>query len=76
MDHLITLQEIFRDVFDEPTLAITAATTPDDLEEWDSVAHVKLVLAVEEAFGIRLATAEVSEIRSVGDFLRAIDRHL
>ena len=76
MDHLSTVQEIFRDVFDEPTLAVTAATTPDDLEAWDSVAQVELVLAVEEAFGIRLATAEVSEIRSVGDFLQAIDRHL
>lgn len=71
-----TLAEIFREVFDDPMLEVTPETSPETLEDWDSVAQVKLVLSAEEAFAIRLATDEVAEIRSVGAFVRCIQRHL
>lgn len=73
--HLPMLQEIFREVFDQPGLVIAPDTTPETVEDWDSVAQVKLVLAVEDAFDIRLSTDEVSTIHSVGDFLTSIERH-
>lgn len=71
-----TLAEIFRDVFDDPMLEIGLTTTPETLEDWDSVAQVKLVLSAETAFEIRLTTDEVSEIRSVATFVDCIQRHL
>jgi acyl carrier protein len=46
-----------------------------EIEDWDSVAHIKLVLALEEDFGIRLSIEEVSAINSVSAFLTAIQRH-
>src|SRR5580692_10400848 len=46
------LTSIFRDFFGEPALAISAATTAHDIKGWDSIAHVDLLLAVEQGFGI------------------------
>lgn len=71
----MTLQRIFRDVFDDESLAITPATSPDDVDGWDSVAQVKLVLSVESEFDFRFTTEEVTSIKNVGDFLSAIRKH-
>jgi acyl carrier protein len=69
---LFILQNIIRDVFDDPALAVTAETGRDDIEGWDSVAQVKLVLAVEEECGFQFSEDEVSSIRRVGDLLKCI----
>ena len=66
------LTAVFQDVFDDATLIIVPDTCPDDISDWDSVAQVKLVLAVEESFGIQLQTEEVAGLHSAGDFLTAI----
>ena len=66
------LQPIFRDILDEPDLVVTAALSPADLAQWDSVAQVRLVLAVEEEFGIQFSTDDVSAFRTAGDFISAI----
>lgn len=75
MNHLIKLQGIFREFFDDPTLTITAETSPANLPEWDSVAQVHLVLAVESEFDFRFTTDQVAGVRCVGDLLRVIDLH-
>ena len=75
MNAIIKLRSIFRDVFDEDTLNISENTTKDDIEDWDSVAHIKLVLAIEEEFHVRLTTDEVASIKSVGEFMYAIQKH-
>jgi acyl carrier protein len=72
---LSSLQNIFEEVFDDPNLRITPETASHEIPEWDSVAQVKLVLSVEETFGIRLSSDEVTTIHSVGDFIRAIQRY-
>jgi acyl carrier protein len=76
MNPLLKLQAIFREFFDEPTLVITADTSPAVLPDWDSVAQVHIVLAVEEAFEIRFTTDEVAKIHSVADILRVIDSRI
>jgi acyl carrier protein len=76
MDILTRLRRIFRETFDDETLEVTASTGPDGLEGWDSVAQVKLVLAMEEEFGIRFDTEEVSGLKTVGEFASAIQTHL
>ena len=75
MNTLIKLRNIFRDVFDEDSFDISENISKNDFEEWDSVAHIKLVLAIEEEFQVRLTTDEVASIQSVGEFMSAIQKH-
>lgn len=72
---LLALQSVFREVFDSPTLRITADTSRRDLPDWDSVAQVKLILAVEEQFNFHFSEAEAPALSSVGHFLAAIEKH-
>lgn len=73
---LIKLRTIFRDIFDDDLMSISESTSKADIEDWDSVAHIKLVLAIEEEFVVRMSTEEVSSIKSVAGFMEAIQRHL
>jgi acyl carrier protein len=74
------LQDIFREIFDDPKLLLRDEMTADDVEGWDSLAHVNLVIAVEQRFGIRLATAELSKTKepgsNVGSFVQLIEAKL
>ena len=71
---LLAVQNIFREVFDNPALVVTPKTGPADVEGWDSVGQVKLILAIEEQFGFRFSEADVTQIATVGQFVAAIDR--
>ncbi len=69
------LQETFRDVFEDDELVITAQTTAAEIEDWDSLMHVTLILAVEGDFGLRFSSGEVSGLKSVGDLQTMISTH-
>lgn len=69
---LETLREIMIDVFDVDDLAITPATTADDIEEWDSLSHVRLLVTVERKFGIKFTNSEIESLKTVGDLVRVI----
>ncbi len=71
-----TLQEVFRDVFDDDEIEINDTTTADDIEAWDSLTHVQLIVAVEEKFGVKFSTVEVMKLKNVGEFIKLIDRKL
>lgn len=73
MSALYQLNTIFQEVFDDPTLQIVPQTSTKDIANWDSVAQVKLVLSIEEAFHMRLDSDEVANIHSVSEFLAAIE---
>lgn len=66
------LQEIFQDVFDDDTLKITEQTTAADIDDWDSLEHINLIEAVEEAFSIRFRMQEVSGMKNVGEMASII----
>jgi acyl carrier protein len=66
------LTAIFRDVFDNPGLEISDATTAQDVEDWDSITHITLIVAVEKAFGVSFTTKDVRALTNVGDFIRLI----
>lgn len=68
-----TLNAIFRDIFENPDLIVTPATSALDIPDWDSVAEVKLVLAIEDEFGVEFTTDEVAGFKCVGDFLAALE---
>lgn len=73
---MIRLQSIFRDVFDDAALQLAPATGPADVEGWDSVAQVKLLLAIEDEFQIRFDTDEASGMKTAGQFAQAVEKHL
>lgn len=60
------LNEIFRDYFDDESIELTDATTADDIEEWDSLEHINLIVAVEKAFGMKFTMGEVTTMKNVG----------
>ena len=66
------LTSIFRDIFDDPSLELRDGMTAGEVEGWDSLTHIDLIVAVEKAFKIRLSTKEVRNLANVGDFLNLI----
>lgn len=65
------LQEVFDDVFLEP-VELTPELSADDVEEWDSLIHIALVVAVEKSFDIRFRVGEVEGTKNVGEFANLI----
>lgn len=63
------IEKIFQDQFFDDSLRITEYTTPADIEEWDSLAHVNLLAAVENAFNIRFTADDMANIDSVAVLL-------
>lgn len=72
---LSRLQEIFDDVFLEEVV-VTRDLSAKDVEEWDSLLHISIVVIVEERFGIKFRVGEVESTRNVGDFVDLILRRL
>jgi acyl carrier protein len=70
------LTQVFRLVFANPALTISAEMTPNDIEGWDSMAHVNLMAAVESRFKIKFSQKELMTIGTVGDLARLIDNKL
>lgn len=69
------LQSVFDDIFLEKTV-LTPELTANDVEEWDSLLHVTLVVSVEKSFGIRFRTGEVEATKNVGEFADLISRRV
>lgn len=70
------IQDIFRDVFDDEELVIADSTSSDDIEEWDSLSHIQLVVAIEKAFGLKLTSKEILSWEDVGEMVDAIHAKL
>ena len=65
------LNEVFSDVFDEE-ITVNDATTADDIEDWDSLEHINLIVAVENEFGIKFNIGEVNKMKNVGEMVDII----
>ena len=63
---LARLTAIAREVFEDPALAMTRSTTARDVLAWDSLNHVRFVMEVERAFGIKFALGELQDLKNVG----------
>ncbi|MGH2414868.1 MAG: acyl carrier protein [Microcystaceae cyanobacterium] len=66
------LTTIFQDVFDDDDISLHDSTSAKDIEDWDSLTHINLVLGVEQKFGIKFRTAEVAQLANVGEFVDLI----
>jgi acyl carrier protein len=70
------LQGVFRHVFDDPDLVVSERTTANDVEGWDSLSHVQLILALEQRFSVRLGSKDLLVLRNVGDLLTEVRKHV
>lgn len=66
------LNEVFQDVFDDSTITVSDNTTAADIEDWDSLEHINLVVAVEKCFGIKFNMGEVTTMKNVGQMVDII----
>ena len=66
------LNPIFRDVLDNDDVSVTYNTTASDVEEWDSLTHIQLVVAIEKHFKIRFKSGEITGFKNVGEMCEAI----
>lgn len=73
MSAMPRLVRVFREVFDDETLTVTAGTTAKDVVGWDSLTHVSLIVAVESEFGIRFSSSEINGMANVGELLRLVE---
>jgi acyl carrier protein len=77
MDNILEeLQPIFRDILDQPELVITRASNAKNVEDWDSLAHINLVTAIEKHFHIKFVLGELGEMENVGDMVDSIHAKL
>ena len=73
---LSQVQSVFRDIFDQPDLILKPETSAAQIEEWDSLAHMRLVSAIERQFKIRFGLGELQALKNVGDILQLIEKKL
>jgi acyl carrier protein len=66
------LTRVFQDTFDNDSIVLADTTTANDIDEWDSLSHIMLVLAVEQEFGLRLGAAEVGKLANVGQMIKLL----
>jgi acyl carrier protein len=73
-DTMTTVSGLIRDLFDEYDGPITRDLTAAQVPQWDSLGHVQLMVGVEQAFGLRFATAEIRKFANLGELIDAIDK--
>ena len=76
MDTRTKLNAIFCQVFDDDAIEINRTTTADDIDGWDSLSHMNLIVAVEMGFNVRFNVKDVRALKDVGDLIDIIDRKL
>jgi acyl carrier protein len=70
------VQDVFREELELDDLVIADETTADDVEEWDSLSHVQLVVALEKTFGIKFTSREILSWDNIGDLVDCIGKKL
>ena len=66
------LAEIFENVFGENPIKITPELSAKDVDGWDSLTHIRLILTVEKAFKVKFSTSEIGKLENVGDLVALI----
>ncbi|CAA7194377.1 acyl carrier protein [Chryseobacterium potabilaquae] len=69
---LTKLTKIFHEELDNEDIILSFETTADDIEEWDSLSHIQLIVAVEKNFGVRFTSSEIQSWQNVGEMIDCI----
>ena len=69
---LSSIVDTMRDVFDADDLEVTPATTAEDVEEWDSLSHIRLIVAIERKFGFKFNNSEIESLKNVGELVNLV----
>lgn len=67
------LQNVFATVFDNDTIELTPELTADDVDEWDSLSHINLMIAIELEFDIEFDQSEIQNFANVGELMASIE---
>jgi acyl carrier protein len=70
------LETVFQNVFNDDTLHIFPEMTAADVEDWDSMQHINLIVACEKQFQVKFALSEISELKNVGELENLIARKI
>ena len=65
-DIFARLTEIFEEVFDDDSIVVTPALSAKDVDGWDSLTHIRLIMTVEKAFKVKFSTSEIGKLENVG----------
>ena len=76
MDTFEELNAVFCKVFDDKDIKITPEMTADNIDEWDSLSHVNLVVAIEKHFGVKFKSSGIIRWKNVGQMLASINEKL
>lgn len=76
MVNMKILESIFRDIFDNEDLIIRMDTSSADIEDWDSLAQINLILAIQDEFGINFNLEEIFALKNVGDIYNSLQKKL
>ncbi len=76
IDILNQAQLIFRDVLDEESIVLTPETTANDVEGWDSLSHIQLIVALEKHFKIKFTSKEILSWKNVEEMINNIESKL
>jgi acyl carrier protein len=68
------LTHVFQDVFDDEDIVLTPNTTAHDIEEWDSLNQIKIILACEKAFDVKLNARDINTLENVDAMLKHLNK--
>ncbi|MBI5265040.1 MAG: acyl carrier protein [Bradyrhizobium sp.] len=68
------LTTVFHDVMDRDDIVLSDTMSADDLDEWDSLSHIRLMASVERQFGVHFTNAEIGSLKNVGDLIKLISQ--
>jgi len=68
------INEVFQEVFEDEDLDVRAQTSARDIDDWDSLMHVNLILAVESRFDVRFTSTEVAALKDVGELVELVEK--
>ena len=68
-DLLLQVQDVFRDILDDEEIVLSEASTAEDVEGWDSLTHIQLIVAIEKKFKIKFTSKEILSWKNVGELV-------